>query len=206
MYRFLYLCFVSSVLAKPRHWLGRATPKWPMWCRVRCKILTQSIKVTVLCHTPNSMSKLAMINVICDVINKPVTGMCLLSDAVMRRYSWVICDDTLRHMTYRSGLLAVSAITRLTLSVISRCIRLANMLWAPCRLRGLSLGPHMVVAVLSSVMSAITALATHRIWSAMPNWDTALTHLHMSAPVLLLLSAAALHSTPSPALLWFVSC
>jgi len=46
-----FLCdswaLVTCFSTKPRHWLGRTSPKWPILCRVGPKILTQWMCVCV---------------------------------------------------------------------------------------------------------------------------------------------------------------
>ena len=40
---FVFLCLFLFFSTKPRDWLGRMSPKWPILYRVECKTLTQSI-------------------------------------------------------------------------------------------------------------------------------------------------------------------
>jgi len=51
----MHVCFVVFDLffsTKPRDWLGRTSPKWPILCRVGRKILTQflfAMESTTVC-------------------------------------------------------------------------------------------------------------------------------------------------------------
>ena len=49
MLLWMYVCFCcvcfSFFSTKPRDWLGRTSPKWPILCRVGCKTSTQSIDI-----------------------------------------------------------------------------------------------------------------------------------------------------------------
>jgi len=94
--------------------------------------------------------------------------VCVCADAVMRLCSWVICDDTSRHTRYGSGLHAVTATTQPTPSVISRYIRVAGILRAHLQHQWL-LHSGSLLAPVCSVVSVITSLVMHQIWSAI--WD-----------------------------------
>ena len=47
MFAFVVLVLVFST--KPRDWLGRTSPNWPILCRVGCKIIAQWIGESIVC-------------------------------------------------------------------------------------------------------------------------------------------------------------
>jgi len=98
----------------------------------------------------------------------------------MRQCSWVICADTSRHTRFASGLHVVSVTTQLTLSVISRSIRLANIITVRQRHRGLSHVTSKLITVVCSAISAIISSAMRQIWSDIYDWDMGWTLINLT--------------------------
>jgi len=105
-----------------------------------------------------------------------------VSGAITRRCSWVTCGDISRHTTYRSGLRVVTVTTRLTLSVISRYIRLVDIQRRP-RATSRRRWWHSGTADCSAA-SVITASAMRLISSVMPGWDMASSAVSRQSPAL----------------------